>query len=107
MTRSDPSKRASRSSRSAPTMVILPADPGRKSKHLAIITHRGGGWYDVVCMGEAKRCSDGACRHTSGMRWDDSARPIRQVPRDGVDSADKSGPRRANDRAHGKQEGTS
>lgn len=63
------------------TLVILPAEPGRKGKHLALIRHRGGGWYEVECMGSGRRCVDGECKHTASMHWQDSARPIRQVAR--------------------------
>jgi hypothetical protein len=63
------------------TLVLLPFEPGRKTRHLAVVEHRGGGWYDVRCMGAAKRCAAGECQHTADMRWQHSNRPIRQVPR--------------------------
>ena len=63
-------------------LVLLPMEPGRKTRHLALIRHRGGGWYEVACMGEGKRCRAGECRHTRNMRWEHSPRAIRQVARD-------------------------
>lgn len=65
-------------------LIVLPPDTGRKHSHLAFISHRGGGWYEVVCFGSARKCVAGECAHTRGMgfRRGDSFRPIRQVPRD-------------------------
>lgn len=62
-------------------LVVLPPDPGRKSSHLAVVKHRGGGWYEAQCMGEGKRCKAGECHHTASLCWASSTRPIRQVPR--------------------------
>lgn len=62
-------------------LIVLPPDPGRKSAHLALITHRGGGWYEICCFGTAKRCREGTCKHTAGlaMKTTRSVRPLRQV----------------------------
>jgi hypothetical protein len=62
-------------------LVVIPGDKGQKFNHLALITHRGGGWYEVECMGEGKRCKAGECKHTANMHWDGTKRRIRQVPR--------------------------
>lgn len=64
------------------TLAIVPPDPGGKTKHLVLITHRGGGWYEAACMGEAKACREGDCSHSRDMVWQGSPRPIRQVARD-------------------------
>ncbi len=68
--------------RSRPIIVILPADEGRKGKHLAVLTHRGGGWWEARCMGQAKACVAGTCKHIADMRFDKGGRPIKPVPRD-------------------------
>lgn len=65
-------------------LVVLPPDPGKKSRHLALITHRGGGWYQVECMGQARKCKTGQCKHTAGLGYrhkSNRVRPIKQVPR--------------------------
>jgi hypothetical protein len=61
------------------TLVIVPPDPGRKSSHLVMIEHKGGGWYTARCSGQAKRCKAGECRHAGGVRWAGSKRPIKPV----------------------------
>ena len=63
------------------TMVLVPPDQGRKQAHLVLVTHRGGGWYEAACMGQARACREGTCKHAEKMRWADSVRPIRQVAR--------------------------
>jgi len=63
-------------------ILMLPMEPGRKTRDLALVKHRGGGWYEVACMGEGKRCKAGECKHTANMRWGGpGGRLIRQVPR--------------------------
>lgn len=63
------------------SLLIVPPEPGRKSSHLVLISHKGGGWYTAACMGQAKRCRAGECAHARGIRWADSDRLIRQVAR--------------------------
>ena len=63
-------------------MVLVGPDPGRKTRHLVLVTHRGGGWYDAACMGEAKRCRTGACLHSADMRIEGHKRTVKQVARD-------------------------
>ena len=62
-------------------LILLPMEDGRKHRQVALVRHRGGGWYDVACMGEGKRCKAGECKHTANMRWAESPRPIKQVAR--------------------------
>ena len=71
-------------------LVILPPDPGRKSKHLAVVLHRGGGWYDAACMGAAKACREGRCKHTASMVVEfrsGTRRKVKQVAREVSDGA--------------------
>lgn len=64
-------------------LLLLPMDPGAKTRHLAILSHRGGGWYDVRCMGQGTRCKAGTCKHTAKMRYGSpNGRPVRQMPCD-------------------------
>lgn len=65
---------------SGPCLVILPPDKGRKTRHLAIVSHYGGGWYQAECMGEAKSCKAGTCKHIAHLGFD-GGRRIRPVPR--------------------------
>lgn len=74
--------RTSQSSKPPKIAMVVIDVPNRKHNHLAIIRHRGGGWYDVRCFGQAKKCKAGVCEHTAHMRWESSERPIRQVPVD-------------------------
>jgi len=60
-------------------MVLVGPDPGRKTKHLVLVTSKGGGWYEAACMGEAKRCREGSCHHSANMVLAGHKRPIRQV----------------------------
>jgi hypothetical protein len=59
-----------------------PTKSGKPRSTMAIISHRGGGWYEVRCMGSGKRCAGGTCVHTADlhMRFGASCRPIKQVP---------------------------
>lgn len=64
-------------------LVVIPPDPGRKQSHLALVTHRGGGWYDVRCMGQGASCKAGECKHTASMALvggSGRSRRVRQVP---------------------------
>jgi hypothetical protein len=63
-------------------MLVVPPEPGRKSSHLVLIEHKGGGWYEARCMGRAKRCAAGECVHLQGIRWSGSNRPIKPRPRE-------------------------
>jgi hypothetical protein len=65
-----------------PAVVVLPPDPNRKHPHLAVVSHKGGGWYRVACMGPARKCREGVCHHTKRMSWADSERVFEQVPRE-------------------------
>lgn len=61
--------------------ALVPPDPGSNTKHLVLVTHRGGGWYDAACMGQSEPCKAGECHHSAGMRFAGHKRMIRQVPR--------------------------
>ncbi len=60
-----------------------------KTNHLALLKHRGGGWWDVRCMGQARRCRAGTCEHTARLAMKGKGRPrrVRQVPREEADRA--------------------
>ena len=62
-------------------LFVIPGEG--KYNHLAFVRHRGGGWYDVQCMGSGKRCVAGECGHTADLAFKTSRsiRPLRQVPR--------------------------
>lgn len=67
-------------------LVVLPPDPGRKSAHLAVVSHRGGGWYEAACMGAARACVEGRCKHTAGLSFrhrSGTVRSVKQVAREG------------------------
>jgi hypothetical protein len=49
-------------------LAVLAPEPGRKSSRLALLVHRGGGWWDARCMGEARACAAGECRHIANLR---------------------------------------
>jgi hypothetical protein len=75
-----------RSSERKIAMVLLPMESGRKTRHIALLRHGGGGWYTIQCMGEGKRCKAGECKHTANMAWGKpGGRPVRQIPRDEVE----------------------
>lgn len=64
-------------------LIVLPAEPGRKHNHLAMVKHRGGGWYEIVCFGSGKKCKAGECKHTANLAWGKpGGRRVRQVARD-------------------------
>jgi hypothetical protein len=67
--------------KSAIRLVVL--ETGGKTNHLGLMTHRGGGWWQIECMGEGKRCKAGECAHTArvGVKTKNGTRPVRQVPR--------------------------
>ena len=67
-----------RPQRSRFRLIVVPPDPGRKSAHLVVLKHRGGGWYDASCMGQARRCKAGECPH---VRMIYGTRRVRPVPR--------------------------
>jgi hypothetical protein len=76
-----------RAGRARGGLVLLPDTPSKNGKprsHLAVVTHRGGGWYQIVCMGSGKRCVAGECKHTAGLGFQhgDRVRPIKQAPRE-------------------------
>lgn len=61
-------------------LVVIPADEGRKQNHLAVISHRGGGWWQAACMGQARRCVEGTCKHTANLVHPNGRR-VKQVAR--------------------------
>jgi hypothetical protein len=63
-----------------PALILLPLEPGRKHRHIAVLSHRGGGWYEIACMGEGKRCREGRCKHTANAVMENGRR-VRQVAR--------------------------
>lgn len=65
----------------AARLIIIPPDPGRKQSHLAVLTHRGGGWWQAQCMGEAKACKAGTCRHIATLAFRNGRR-IKPVARE-------------------------
>ena len=65
----------------SPILVMLPPDPGRKQPHLAVASHYGGGWWQIACMGQAKKCREGNCKHTADMRLHSNGRRLKQVAR--------------------------
>jgi hypothetical protein len=73
-------------SSAAASKIRLAVLPGQgQAHHLALMRHRGGGWWDVQCMGSGKRCKAGECAHTRGLglaKPDGPVRPVRQVPRE-------------------------
>jgi hypothetical protein len=42
-----------------------------------IVAHRGGGWWQGECMGQAKRCRAGECKHLA-LRV--GSRAVRRMP---------------------------
>jgi hypothetical protein len=64
------------------TLILLPPDKGRKTPHLAVMSHYGGGWYQIACCGGAKKCREGNCKHTADMRLQTSGRRVKQVSRE-------------------------
>jgi hypothetical protein len=60
--------------------VVIPPDKGRKQNHLAVVSHYGGGWWQAACMGEAKACREGSCKHTANLVLKNRRR-VKQVAR--------------------------
>lgn len=82
MKRGQPLQESGRRSSPRIALILLPMEPGRKYRHIAFLRHRGGGWYEIQCMGEGKRCKNGECKHTAGMVFGrPGGRPVRQVAR--------------------------
>ena len=61
-------------------MYIVPPMGREKRPGLAVITHRGGGWYQVICCNNAKKCKAGECKHIASL-YTKSGRQIKPVPR--------------------------
>jgi hypothetical protein len=65
-----------------PILLVIPPEPGSKAKRssLAVVTHRGGGWWQASCMGQTQRCAAGECDHIADLRMA-SGRRVRPVAR--------------------------
>jgi hypothetical protein len=61
----------------AKIIPVIVREPGEKNAHIVLLTHRGGGWWQGECMGQAKRCRAGECKHLA-LRV--GSRAVRRMP---------------------------